>query len=347
MNNIKKIIIFKNDAVGDLVQSLGAINNVINQNHQNEILIYLSERSKNFKFFFKYKNVKIKIVKYDLSLIQKIEIFFYLLFNSINSIYILTPKNFYFYLPFFFRRIRFYGICINSINNYKRPSEFLRKFLYKFVINDRGISTKRISTMELQKKLTNNLKFSTEYSIENIPEFSFQNLEKLNNYIYFHLKISLFKKLGWGRKELRLLFKELLKYSDNIVFTRDIEPTLNKENFKDEFNVIDFLSKTKNLNNSNIYLYENITGSDLLHVINNSKKIVAFHGMMTNLASISKKPVLDLFFSEIKSNSDFNKYKNAIYEFKPKYKDYDLIIPSKNLNKTLKKMKFSLIKNYE
>ena len=68
--------------------------------------------------------------------------------------------------------------------------------------------------------------------------------------------------------------------------------------------------------------------------------------MMTNLASINKKPVLDLFFSEIKSTSDLNRYKNAIYEFKPKYKNYDLIIPSKNLKKTLRKMRFSLIKDY-
>ncbi len=72
----KKIIIFKNDAVGDLVQSLPAINNIINHNIQNEILIYLSERSKNFDFLFNFKNVKIKIVRYDLTIKEKIKIFF-------------------------------------------------------------------------------------------------------------------------------------------------------------------------------------------------------------------------------------------------------------------------------
>ena len=132
----------------------------------------------------------------------------------------------------------------------------------------------------------------------------------------------------------------------NIIFTRDIEKIKNKEDFRDEFNVINFSNQKKYINNSNIYLYEEIVGSDLLHIINNAKKVVAFHGMMTNLASINKKPVLDLFFSEIKSTSDLNRYKNAIYEFKPKYKNYDLIIPSKNLKKTLRKMRFSLIKDY-
>jgi len=44
------IIIFKNDAVGDLVQSLDAINNIINHNKKTKITIYLSERSKNFLY---------------------------------------------------------------------------------------------------------------------------------------------------------------------------------------------------------------------------------------------------------------------------------------------------------
>ena len=38
------------------------------------------------------------------------------------------------------------------------------------------------------------------------------------------------------------------------------------------------------------------------------------------------------------------KYKNALYEFKPSYKDYDFIVPSKNIKKTINKMKFSLKK---
>ena len=78
MNSYKKIIIFKNDAVGDLVQSLRAINNIIHHNKQNEILIYLSERSKNFDFFFKFDNVEIKVVNYDLTFLQKIQILLYL-----------------------------------------------------------------------------------------------------------------------------------------------------------------------------------------------------------------------------------------------------------------------------
>ena len=58
--------------------------------------------------------------------------------------------------------------------------------------------------------------------------------------------------------------------------------------------------------------------------------------MMTNLASIGKRPVLDLFHCEIKSLDDYRRYKNAMYEFKPSYKDYDFIVPSKRFIKNFK-----------
>ena len=100
----------------------------------------------------------------------------------------------------------------------------------------------------------------------------------------------------------------------------------------------------KKINNSKIYLYNNISGSDLLNVINDSYIVVAFHGMMTNLASINNNRVLDLFLCEINSKKDYMRYKNAFYEFKPNYKKYDFIVPSKNFDKTLRKMRYSLKK---
>ena len=47
----------------------------------------------------------------------------------------------------------------------------------------------------------------------------------------------------------------------------------------------------------------------------------------------------------VKNKGDYHSYKNAFHEFKPNYLGYDFIIPSKNIEKTIKKMKFSLINN--
>ena len=340
------IVIFKNDAVGDLVQSLDAINNIINHNKKTKITIYLSERSKNFDFLLKFENVEIKFLNYDLSFIEKIRIIYNLVITNINSIYILTPKNFYFYLPFFFRKIKFYGLCMNDTNDYKRPSDFLRKYLYKYVVNERNKIIKRKSTMEIQVDLTSDLKFNQNYKINLIPVFKIEEYSKINNYIYFHLKFENFRKLGWGTKELNIIFEEFLKYRKKVIFTRDIEVNDNNSEYKKLFNVINFSTNEKIDNNSEIFLFDNIKGSDLYNVIREADKVVAFHGMMTNLATIEKRPVLDLFYCDIKSLADYRRYKNALYEFKPIYKDYDFIVPSKNITKTINKMKFSLKKLY-
>ena len=341
-NNINKhVVILKNDAVGDLVHSLNAIYNIVNDNKNIKTTIFLSKLSEKFAFLIKNPKIEIKILNYDLSLIEKIEIFKFLLINKIEKLYILSPKNYYFFLPLFFKKTKFYAICINGVNNYRSPVKFLRKFLFKYEINDREIAFKRNSTKLIQHKLTskndlNDLKINTNYGISD------KLLKYLpNNYIYFHLKKKIFDELGWGLFELKNLFKKFNNYYPNIVLTKDIEVDENTVIFKENFNTYNIKSNDFKNNNSKVTFFDNLEGSDLYNVIKLSQKVVAFHGMMTNLASIEKKPVLDLFYCKINSWEDYRKYRNSFYEFKPKYKGYDFIIPSKDINKTLNKITFS------
>jgi hypothetical protein len=348
-NQLKQnIIILKNDAVGDLTQSLKAISNIIKSHKDAKITIYLSERSKNFSFLIKEKNIKIVIIKYDLSLFQKIKFLKLFALKNISKVFILTPKNFYFMLPFIFRRIKFYALCINGPKNYYRPSIFLRKFLFKFVVNHREAIFKRSSTIDLQINLT---KGKNTSSIDNKLEFNFNNSELLNkylpkNYLYFHFKKNNFKKLGWNLNDMNLLFNEFLKYFDNIIFTKDIESKYKNNLIFDNYNILDFSNGNFIKKNNNIFLYENITGKNLYNVIKYSNKVVAFHGMMTNLAAIEKRPVIDLWYSKIKNWEDYRNNRNAFYEFKPNYKSYNFIIPRKDMNKTIIKMKYALKNNH-
>ena len=64
--------------------------------------------------------------------------------------------------------------------------------------------------------------------------------------------------------------------------------------------------------------------------------------MMTNLGFILNKAVLDLYHCKINSWEDYRRYRNSFYEFKPKHNDYDFIIPKKDINQTIKKIRFSL-----
>lgn len=340
-DKIKKILVLKNDAVGDLCQSLPAIQNIIDIKNS-KVEICLSERSQNFKFLINGDNINFKILNYNLTLKEKFLIFFKCFIEKIDRVYILTPKNFYFYLPLFFRNIKFYAICLNGRHNYLRPNNFLRKFLYKYEINDRSIKYKRISTENIQKKLTFE-ETNSIYQVSkdlNVSSFLKENLPA--NYVYFHLKKETIDKLEWSADDLNYLFNHLLKYYDNVVFTRDIENNKKQIDFSEKYNVVNFKSKMLNKKDNNIFLFDEIEGLDLFNTIKFASKIIAFHGMMTNLGSLLKKKITDLWFFDINNLNDYMNYRNAFYEFKPIYTGYDFLIPSKNIKKTFRKLIFSI-----
>ena len=98
-----KVLILKNDRVGDYFTSIESINLILNKHKDKKIEIFLSKI--NYKFNFIFKNLKFKIFNYNLNYIRKgSKISFIYFFNEISDIYILAPKNFYYYLPFFLEK---------------------------------------------------------------------------------------------------------------------------------------------------------------------------------------------------------------------------------------------------
>ena len=105
--NKKKIIIFKNDATGDLIHARDAIYNIINSNKDKEIILFLSKNSKEFSFLFNEKKLSFKFIKNIFSFIEKIKIFFSFFDKHIYKVFILTPKGFYFFYHFFSEELNF------------------------------------------------------------------------------------------------------------------------------------------------------------------------------------------------------------------------------------------------
>ena len=343
---MKKIIIFKNDRIGDLIPSVPAINLIIDKNKDKKIVIYLSEINYKMKFLFDKKNVEVISVKYKLSLKNRIWIFYFFFRTEISQVYILRPKNFFFLLPlvFFFKKIKFYGLCLDGTNNYKRPNNFLRKFLTKFVINDRGTLKKRISREMLQLNLVND---DSKIFLEENYDFNLSSILKKilpSNYCLIHYKKIMFEDLEWGRDGLNKIINEILKYYQNVVLINDIEPSNDNIFFKKEYNWYDFKKEKYEKNNSKILYLENIDGQDLFNVIKFSKKTIAFHGTITLLENLTKVPILDMFYCKIKNKDDYHRYKNSFHEHMPNHNNYDFIIPKKDIKKTIKKMTFSLKK---
>ena len=194
---MKNIIIFKNDRLGDLFHSLNGINNIMNEHKDDNIEIYLSNYSKSFSFLFDKTNVKINYLNYSLSLIEKLKIFKIFLNNSIDKVFILSPKNYFFYLSLFFKKTKFYGITIKEKNK-ERPITYINKFLFKFRTNNRKVKKRGESIKYIIEDLCSNNLQSNDRMININPKCNF-NFEFFlqNKYCHFHFKKFLYeKKIG-------------------------------------------------------------------------------------------------------------------------------------------------------
>ena len=163
---MSKILFLKNDRVGDLFNSLDGINAIITDNPNSKIEIIISQISQNLSFLFDVKNVKVSYLPYSLGIFDKIRLFLKLFNNSFDKIYILSPKNFYFYLPLFFNS-KFYAITINNLKK-TRPYNFLIKKLFIYRVNDR-----------VNKKIKNSINFLIFNLCSTKPKLSYKNI--LNN----------------------------------------------------------------------------------------------------------------------------------------------------------------------
>ena len=127
-------------------------------------------------------------------------IFLDIFFNNYSKIYILTPKNFYFYLPFFFRNTKFYAIVYDNKNNI-RPPKFLRNYLYKYKVVYRNKINEK-SYRELQSDLLDdNILLDIKNNGLNIPKINV-NLKLLlpEKFVFFQFRYLFFEKLGCLKK---------------------------------------------------------------------------------------------------------------------------------------------------
>lgn len=319
---MKNIIIFKNDRLGDLFHSLNGINKILNEHKNDNIEIYLSNYSKNFSFLFNKSNIKINYLNYRLSLVEKFKIFNLFLKSSIDKVFILSPKNYYFYLPFFFQKTRFYGVTVKEKNK-DRPIQYFNKFLFKFRTNNRKIKKKGDSIKNIIEDLCSNNLSSNTQMINTTPasNFNFENFSQ-NKYCHFHFKKVLYEKKKWSFSNLSSFLNILIKKKYKVFLTSDIEKNEFNEIFKNKFKTINFENNNANKLSStlidDIVYLENIESLDLFNLIKNAFLVISPHGTMTVMASYLKVPVLDIFDNTIN--------KTAFYEYKPDNDNYKFMI---------------------
>ena len=330
---MKKILILKNDRVGDLFNSLEAINLIIKNNSDASIEIVLSEISKNLDFLFNLNHVKVSYLPYHLTFYDKLKLVSKIIKNSFNKIYILSPKNFYFYLPLI-SKSKFYAISIKNSNK-SRPSKFLSKKLFKNVVNDRENKKIEDNISSLLIKLCSNGRTFNQNNVLNhnpiLSDLFIQNIGLFSNFIHFHYKDNIFNKNGWDfNKFLKLL--ENLSNNYKIILTSDFGNFQYHKKFLEYFSNLNFDNSVNKINlDKKIHYLHNINTSDLFKLVSMSNTVISPHGAMTVMGSYLKKKVIDIF--------DTNIDIMAFREYKPINSNYNFFIIKPDFKKILYKIR--------
>ena len=328
---MKKILILKNDRVGDFFNSVKGINSIINAHKNYQITIFLSNYSNELSFLFDLNNIKVETLKYNLSFKDKFFISKKIFFERYEKVYILSPKNFYFYLPLI-SSSKFYAICIKEKNKI-RPYKFLIKKLYSYAINDRSLKKFGDSIENLIERISNEKKIDYPNILNNNPIISNllnNNLSIFKDFVHVHYKDILYKNNGWSLHDFTELIHMISNTGYQVILTSDYCNSEYNNFFLSTFSYINFDTNSKSIKENKIIYLHNISISDLFKVISLSKQVLAPHGTMSLMASYLKKKVIDLFDITVRINS--------FREYKPSNKNYSFLILKNNTKKIKNKI---------
>ena len=330
----KKILILKNDRTGDLFVSLRAINSILNKHYNDDICIFLSHINKKFAFLF--PNLHKKIFSMNLNIFEKINIFIYFLINKIDSVYVLTPKSYYYFLPLFFRNTKFFAITIKAKRN--RPSKYFLPYLYKYVVLDRINLKKRDSSYNIQKRLIN-IDSIREKNLINENYNLSHHFDYPKKFVYFHYKHRLFHDLlNWELKDIKNLLAFLSTKYENVLFSSEINNKTINDYFSNSYNTYDFNKKLHIAKNKeNIHFLKDIDGYDLFDAVRNSNIIIAPEGIITHIGYFLKKPLFALMHFNLKNKNDFISQMISCKEWFPP-NNYKFIVLKKDYHQSLKKI---------
>tara|TARA_B100000989_G_scaffold134072_1_gene99619 strand:- start:763 stop:1740 length:978 start_codon:yes stop_codon:yes gene_type:complete len=318
----KKILILKNDRVGDLFHSLKNIETLISLFSEDNIELCLSKINIRFANVLESKNLKFSETNLNLTLVDKVILFKKMFINKYDYVFILSPKNFYFYLPLIFKKTNFIGICVDGKR--KRPNKFLRKYLFAYEVNDRTSNKKKLAIYNTEKKLIYNV-FKNKIHDLNIKKIKSSPFDKRSVNVLFHYKSEIFGKTEENLNHFHTFFLNLVKnFNMKIKISTDLDFDIKNEKilykYKGEVD-IKFLGP--------------INANQLLCEIKNSELIISPHGAITCIAGYYDKNIIDIF--------DRNITKNAFYEFKPNTAGiYQFIVKPKNKTKLFKKLLFKI-----
>lgn len=332
---MKRVLIFKNDAIGDLLHLSGCIKTIHENFKDCKITLVCSQYNykvaKNYLFIDRYIILNHK--SFFLTLLNNYKD---LLLDKYKHVFILDAKKSSFRTSFFVRTENRSSLCFwkkKNILGFKfnlyRPSKILLKlFVKNYIICDEDYNNTQIRYQKLYFKLLENLNFKI-ISKKNFyvlsknfsSDFSdFHSTYIKNKYVLFHLdeKWDMYNERDCSNA-LKLIKK--LSTKSPVLITTGIKKFRFLSKLEKLFCLFDFINnkinKINHFDNHKVLLVKNIPFDLLAHFIANSSKIISSHaGALINIASVFNIKSIDIIkekkFNElgrwIPGVSDYKRY---------------------------------------
>jgi len=310
---MNKILIFKNDMLGDILQLSGCIN-AIHENYKNsELTLVCSENNyriaKNFSFIDNYIILNHK--SFFKTLFKN---FKNLLLTKYEHIFVFDGKNSSFRTSLFIRAKNRTALCFwkkKKVLGFKfnlyRPSKIFLYFFFKnYIICDEDYTNTKVRYQELYFKLLENLniKFITKknYFILN-KDYNkgytdFYSTYIKNKYVLFHFdeKWDCYDDIDYANA-LKLIDRLSLK--SHVLITTGIKSFRFLKKLQESFCSFEFVDnkfeKINDLELKKVVLIKNIPLDFLAHFISNSSKNITSHsGPIINISPVFNVKIIDI-----------------------------------------------------
>ncbi len=316
INKKYKILIFRTDRIGDLINTSSFLKSLKNYYGNSEITLVCSSYNRPIAESYKFID---KIVVYDKSFFffKKIKIFIKLV-TSLHDITItFDGKNFSYLVSLIARAKHKYAICFKkkksifglSINVFRPWIILCKIFFDTYVICDENYNKQNVNSDFNNHYLTMYYYLLKKNNIELISGKHIFEIDSDSEYIFNKFFSKYIKKdflsihidYKWDHYDINIeRFNSLLKkisLNSNIVISSGVEGSKFFEKLKKNYNLYSF--KDMNINsssliNSNIILIENLSINLLACFLNKCTAHVSSHsGATFHISAAFNKPLID------------------------------------------------------
>ena len=312
-----KIIIFKSDMIGDLINFSPCLKIIKDNNKNSHITLICSEY--NFQVAKNYSYVDNYVI-FSKNLLKNIFTNFKALFlTKYKYLFQLDGKSSSYFISYFIRSNIKSTVCFMKHKkflglNYQimRPPKYLLKIFYdNFIFCDEKYSTvdSNKNSIHYQTNYFNILKklnftitdkknlFFLDKTYEKHYEYFFKNFIS-GNFCLFHIdeKWDRYKLIDY-KNSMKIINK--ISKKNKLIITTGIKEFLFLKDFKEKFNVFNFIKNDfvleNNNNNNNVLVLKNLPLNLLAYFIKNSEMNLSSHsGPIVHISPTFDKQIIDL-----------------------------------------------------